>query len=286
LLLGCVATLLICYGNVIYEIVAWDEPLHYFLRHRHLNHEFTEIADTHPAYLGVFMACSTAYLLFESSIKKQLKVAIIVFFTFAMIQLASRMAFVSFGLIVLIFALLRLKKYWKQILIGLGAALICGALLFASASEFLRDRLVNTENFENDKRFSRNIVSWEIFKEYPLIGVGFGRKDALRKTKYEAYGFKIASENKSNAHNQYLEYLSVNGLLGGVIFIAIVIYLLYVSWKRRSILFFVIFSVFFIANLTESMLVRIKGIEFFAITVSLLATITMKLKENEHINNP
>lgn len=285
LLLGCIATLLICYGNVIYEMIVGKEPLHYFLRHRHLNHEFTEIADTHPAYLGLFMTCSTAYLLFVSTIKKWWKVVITVFFAFAMIQLASRMAMLGFGLVLLIFAMLRLKKYWKQLLIGGAIAVICGVLLFLSASEFLRDRLINTDNLGNDERFSRNIVSWELFKEYPVFGMGAGRKDVLRKEKYETYGFSVASQNRYNAHNQYLEYLSVNGIIGGIVFLMIAVYLLHRSWKHKSTFFFLMFFIFFMVNTTESMLVRIKGVEFFAITVSLLATTTMKLKENEDFNH-
>jgi O-antigen ligase len=286
LLLGCVATLLICYGNVIYEMVVGKEPLHYFLRHRHLNHEFTAIADTHPAYLGVFIVCSTIYLLIESRIKKGLKILCLVFFAFGLIQLASRIALFSFGMILIFFLAFKLKKHWKQIATGVVIAAICGSLLYVFSSEFLRDRLVNTENFEKDQRFSRNIVSWEIFKEYPVLGIGSGRINSERIAKYDAYGFTVASEKNYNAHNQYLEYLSLNGLLGGFIFLATIFYLLYISWKHRSALFFLVFLVFFISNLTESMLVRIKGIEFLAITVSLLAVTTAKLKENEHINNP
>src|SRR5690606_12424417 len=52
LIYGCAATLLICYANAIFEIIAYNEPWSYFLRWRHLSHDFTEIADTHPAYLG------------------------------------------------------------------------------------------------------------------------------------------------------------------------------------------------------------------------------------------
>ncbi len=285
LMWGCVATLFICYGNVIYEMVVGKEPLHYFLRHRHLNHEFTEIADTHPAYLGVFIVTSTIYLLFESSLRKTVKITVMVFFTLGLIQLASRLAIVSFGLITMIFLLSRIRKYTKQILIGSGIALVCATLLFVSASSFLKDRLITTDSFGNDQRFSRNIVSWEIFKEYPVLGAGFGRKDALRKTKYDAYGFSIASEKKYNAHNQYLEYLSVNGIIGGITFIVLIFYLLNVSWKQRQKFFFLVLIVFFIANSTESMLVRIKGIEFFAITVSLLLANSMKLETNEHIDH-
>ena len=281
LVLGCIATLLLCYGNVVYEMIAWKEPLHYFLRHRHLNHEFTEIADTHPTYLGVFITCATAYLLLETSIKKWVKIAIIVFFALGLIQLASRVAIAGFGIVLLYFLSLKFKKYWKQILISFGMAALFGSMLYVFSSEFLRERLTNNETIENDERFSRNIVSWEIFKEYPVLGVGFGRKHEARKAKYKDYGFDVAFQNNYNAHNQFLEYLSVNGIIGGIIFICIVIYLLITSWKLRDKFFFLLFLTFFLANFTESMLVRIKGIEFFAISVSLLATTCLKLEKNE-----
>jgi len=285
LLWGCVATLLICYGNVIYEMVSKSEPLHYFLRHRHLNHQFTEIADTHPAYLGVFMVVSSAYLFFKSSLKKGIKITLLVFLCFGFIQLASRMALVSFGVVTLVFLITKIRTHWKQIGIGFGVAILCSVLLYFSASEFLRERLISKERIGNDQRFSRNIVSWELFKEHPVLGVGFGRKDALRETKYCKYGFQVAAENRYNAHNQYLEYLSVNGLVGGLTFILVMGYLLYFSWKQRSVFFFLLFLSFFLANSTESMLVRIKGIEFFAISVSLLATSTMIKNDNEYIDH-
>src|SRR5690606_34810051 len=62
LLTGCIATLLICYLNVFYEIYTKDQPLYYFFTWGHLNLRFTDVADTHPAYLGLFLVTSTLYL--------------------------------------------------------------------------------------------------------------------------------------------------------------------------------------------------------------------------------
>ncbi len=276
LLWGCVATLLICYANSIYEMVIGNEPLHYFWRYRHLNHQFTNIADTHPAYLGLFIVTSIAFLFIESSIKKWLKLILILFFLLGLVQLASRMAILSVGLLFLVFLWTKVKSHWKEIAIGTGVLLIIGVLFLNVASSFMKERLISFEKLENDERISRYKISYDIFKEYPIFGLGFAKKDEVRINKYLEHDFKVAALEKYNAHNQFLEYLSVNGIIGGVIYLGVFGYLFYVAWIKRQYFFVCVMILFFIANITESMLVRIKGIEFLAITVSLLLILKKK----------
>ena len=75
--------------------------------------------------------------------------------------------------------------------------------------------------------------------------------------------------NKYNAHNQFMEYLSINGVLGGLIYIFVFLILIFYTIKTKDYLFLFVFFTFFIANITESMMVRIKGIEYFALFASL-----------------
>ena len=63
LVVGCMITLSLCYVNVIWEIYTNKEPISYFFRWRHLGHQFTEIADTHPTYLGLFLVISQFLIL-------------------------------------------------------------------------------------------------------------------------------------------------------------------------------------------------------------------------------
>ena len=216
------------------------------------------------------MCFSIAFILLESPQKKWVKRGVLVFLILGLIQLASRTALIS--LIGVLFALLapKLKSHKKEIMVGVGIFSIVGLLFFNSASTFLKDRLVSLENFENDQRFSRYRISFEIFKEHPIFGVGFANKDEVRISKYIENDFMVAALEKYNAHNQMLEYLSVNGLIGGVSYLLVFAYLWYLAWKKKQSFFLWLLVLFFIANLTESMLVRIKGIEFFAIIVSLL----------------
>lgn len=270
LLWGCVATLLICYGNSFYEMIVGHEPLHYFWRYRHLNHQFTNIADTHPAYLGLFIVVSIVFLFTESTLKKWQKGALLLFFLLGLLQLASRMAIISVVIIGLVFIISKFKNHWKEIAIGLGILSIVGLLFFSTGSNFMKNRLISYEKLGGDERIRRFKISYDIFTEHPFFGIGFAQKDEARVKKYLEQGFLVAASEKYNAHNQLLEYLSVNGIFGAIVFIVVFTYLIYLAWKKQQYFFLALLLLFLLANTTESMLVRIKGIEFFAITVSLL----------------
>jgi O-antigen ligase len=276
LLWGCVATLLICYGNVIYEMIAGKEPLHYFWRYRHLNHQFTNIADTHPAYLGLFIVTSIAFLFLEKSMKKGVKLLLFLFFLLGLLQLASRMALLCVILLAAYFLWTKFKNHWKQILIGLGVISIVGIVFLNTGSSFMKDRLISIEQLENDERIKRYKISYEIFTENLIFGIGATNKDEVRIKKYLEQDFMVAALEKYNAHNQFLEYLSVNGIIGGLVFIFVFAYIFFIAWKKQQYFLLCVMILFFMANLTESMFVRIKGIEFFAITVSLLLIVKKK----------
>ncbi|RSK41505.1 O-antigen ligase family protein [Mangrovimonas spongiae] len=267
---GCVATLVICYGNVIYEMVTYGEPISYFLRWRHLNHDFTNIADTHPAYLGLFICTSTYYLLFEErKLSNKIKTLICVFFTLGMFQLASRLAMGIYLLVYVLYFFTRATKTKRlAIYFVLFLGLIIAGILFLG-SGYLKERMLTTTSIEKDSRFERLNISYNIFKEHPLLGVGLDKIEEERNIRYIDKGFIIAAHHNYNAHNQFMEYLSVNGILGAVIYLGGIIYLITRAIQYRQYFFLFVFISFFLANLTESMLVRIKGIEYFTLFVTL-----------------
>ena len=121
----------------------------------------------------------------------------------------------------------------------------------------------------DEKRVQRWEVSYQIFKENPFIGVGYGKIETVRKEKYREGGYSLAEANELNAHNQFLEYLSINGAIGGFVYAIALGFLFLFSIYKRDHLFTFVFFAFFLANLTESMMVRIKGIEYYAIFTTL-----------------
>lgn len=288
LALGCVATLLICYGNLIYEMIRGNEPLNYFFRWRHVGLEFTKIADTHPTYLGLFTVTSIVFLVEQRKEQGFLKYATVLFLLLGLFQLASRMV-LSILLISLVYLLVRnAYKYRTQVGVILLGLIICIFFLKRLASDYVQQRLFSKEAFFEDKRLARWEASYQIFLENPVCGVGLANIEQARNDKYMELGFEQAAKSDLNAHNQFLEFLSRNGAIGGLVYICSFGFLLVLGIKRKDVLFTFIFFAFILINFTESTMIRIKGIEFFAVFTSLFlyGLEPPKNKNNENLHYP
>jgi len=106
-------------------------------------------------------------------------------------------------------------------------------------------------------------------------GIGDAREELSRE--YERIGaFEMAKE-RLNAHNQFLEVLLENGIIGLIIFLSIFVYMSYLALSRRNILlgaFIIMMLIFF---MFESMLNRLAGVTFFALFSFLLLHIKRKI---------
>jgi O-antigen ligase len=265
LLFGTLATLLICYANVLFEMNVKNEPISYFFRWRHLGHQFTEIADTHPAYLGLFIVVSQVYLLRAPNLPSWFRIMAFLTLSAGLFQLASRMALILFFFLFLGIVIHRLRRKKWHMLVLLAGLLLCTVTFLNYGSDYLKRRLFSSESVLEDKRFSRWEVSYEIFRENPILGVGLKRIEPIRHQRYSEMGFDDAAAKDLNAHNQFLEYLSRNGALGGVIFVVSLSFLILLAFFQKDLYFTAVFALFVLASLTESTMVRIMGIEFFAL---------------------
>ena len=259
LLWGCVATLMICYGYVLYDMVANDQSLSTFFRAEHVGFQFTAIADTHPTYLGLFIVASILFLIQENQLNRYFKIFLFLFLIVGLIQLANRMTILLFFFFFFFLLINNIKEYRIQLIGLVLSVLISSALFVAIGKEYIKDQIFTRESITDTRRMDR----WQV--SYEILGVGFEKVRILRREKYQKKNYPLSAESDFNAHNQLLEYLSTNGALGGFVYVISMTFLLLMSIVRRDSLFTFIFLIFILANLTESTLVRIKGIEFFAI---------------------
>ncbi|MDM9629903.1 O-antigen ligase family protein [Robiginitalea aurantiaca] len=284
---GCITTLVICYSNVIYDMVVSNEPASYFFRWRHLGHQFTEIADTHPTYLSLFILTSICFLAQEETVSYTFKSIVLPFLIVSLFQLASRAALVILVLLLIFILFQRVRKNKWQIAGVLFGIVFGGLLVFYYGSDYLTTRLFSAGKAFNDRRVEHWEVSYDIFKANPVTGVGYQMVGPLRKEGYIKHGFEIAASEEYNAHNQFLEFLSTQGVIGGFVYGVSLAYLFFLAVVRKDLLFSFVFFAFIMANLTESMMVRIKGIEYFAILGTLfLCSVTSSNQVDEDIHNP
>jgi O-antigen ligase len=197
------------------------------------------------------------------------------------------MAILLFVLFLIFFTANKFMEYRWQVTVLMFSTLFCAGLFLFSGNPYMENRLFSKEVVTDSKRIERWNVSYEMFREHPFFGVGYARVKPLRKAKYIEKDFPLAAASDYNAHNQFLEYLNSNGALGGFLYVIALFYLLLSSIHRRETLFTFLFFAFIVANLTESMMVRIKGIEYFAIfaTLFLCGTVNGKQQSNEYLYN-
>ena len=278
-LLGLLIFMVVCNFNVIYKMIANNEPLEYFFRWRHLNINFVKPIGTHPPYVGIIAIYALIRTLYNELFSKRLKGVIIVLLFFLLIQLLSRNALVVFMLIILYYSLVKLNI--KAILLGLVLFSSLVILVISHPHPYLKKKLFDRFNFTEvnqfDKRLERLKPSYNVFKESPLLGVGPGIDNQLRKEQYKELEFVNAYKHNFNSHNQFAEYLVSHGILGLTIFISVLLFL----WKsskglNNSNKLLVLAFVF--SCLTESVLERSLGIKYFSL-ISFFILIRVSFKD-------
>ena len=101
------------------------------------------------------------------------------------------------------------------------------------------------KNVSNKSRFGMQFASIEVFKENPIIGVGFGQETYHKRYHYplwaknDNYEFRLLYENKNHrsfptAYNLYTRLLAETGLIGISLFLSLIFVCLrgaYHIWK-------------------------------------------------------
>lgn len=114
------------------------------------------------------------------------------------------------------------------------------------------------------QRFEFWKTGWKIYRENWLIGVGPGDVDHAFQKQYTLDNSPLIQKNRLQSHNQYLSYLVGYGLIGLLVFLAVIFVFLYCFWKYAdlaALLFMVIACLSFVV---EDTLETQAGVTFFA----------------------
>lgn len=121
-----------------------------------------------------------------------------------------------------------------------------------------------------DIRFTIWRSAWVVIKAHPLTGVGTGNASTDLKNEFIKLGYSQGLYEDMNAHNQFLEILLENGIIGLIIFLALISYMMYIGMSEHNefLLVFLLMTVIFF--IFESMLNRVAGVMFFPLFAFLL----------------
>ncbi|EEX35784.1 MAG: O-antigen ligase family protein [Vibrio metschnikovii] len=210
---------------------------------------------------------------------------------------------------VLLYLLWANKSLLNKKIIVIISVITIGIALTISSIDRVQDRVATAvheiQQYEQDNRYSSLGIRFELwknalltFKTSPLIGVGEVERYTLQKIHGDQglIDYKVAHNFFSHAHNQYLEDLSIRGLVGLTALLALFLIPLKLSASRYvnprnpkhqlvSQLVIVHILLFIFYQLTQAMFSHNSGTIFFSVmTVALLSLVyTIEPLENEQI---
>lgn len=119
------------------------------------------------------------------------------------------------------------RKKALTLLLAIGSVCV---LIFAG-SEKIRHRIMATVNFTNrgdHERITLWRANWEIFKDHPVLGIGYEQNVIHLREYYDRLGVP-PGYFEAHAHNQYIHLLAGTGLLGLICYLVFIAFALYQS---------------------------------------------------------
>lgn len=288
LVLGCLIAIVVCWSNAVSAVIRNNEPIMNLFAWKRSNEYLTKILKIHPPYLGALILTSIFFLFKERlnfkaiSAKRNILCLLSFVFVLFLFHLVSRNS-ILFLLIVSLAYILYSKK-WKLLVICCVLGISFSYMVTSSKSSYYNRKYYKMLNFTDerlgDKRFDRLKASWVVFLNHPIVGAGIGNDDIERLENYRLMGFNKAYEQKLNAHNQYLEFLSTFGLMGLLTFLFVLYWAVALSFKTKNYFILLLLGLFMFACLTESFLERELGVKYFSALMSILIYKVIKNENN------
>lgn len=127
----------------------------------------------------------------------------------------------------------QLQKNWRVPLLSLAAlgSVLMAVVMWQDVIGLKREGTASESGHSVDQRTSFAYVSWQMFKDHPVFGVGFGRfYDAkmpyLSDRRQEV---ELESIRGLHHHNTFLSFLTETGMIGLAAFLALL-----VAWARAA----------------------------------------------------
>jgi len=174
----------------------------------------------------------------------------------------------------------RTKKYLTGIIILLGVVIMLPVIFTNNrVNTFIHS--IHKKSFEDIENVDDRSIIWKtafhIARSNYIWGLGTGDVEAELVNAYQQIGNQLLAEKRMNAHNQFLEILLENGIVGIALFLSILVSMIYILWTERNLLYGMYVLLIIIFFLFETMLNRLAGVSFFAMFSFLLLHINNKI---------
>lgn len=187
-----------------------------------------------------------------------------------MALLASRMAFFSTLVVIIVFLIYKLILSKRLVLLA-SSLLVLGTMsyLIVETVPYLKNKIENMDG--HSERQMIWTAGIKVIADNLLFGVGTGdRKEELKKV-YEQDTYVKGAVQELNLHNQYLDTTLALGVLGFFNLILIMVFVARYALHKRQYQLLAFILVFSLCCFTESLLHRQAGVLIFSYFISILA---------------
>ena len=285
-LIMCLAASFVCYVNSIINIIAHnsfsvhnDDRTYYYFSYYHL----TAPINISPIYLSLYCNLGFVVVLKTPFIKnKVLKNILAAYFVVFILLISAKIGIISLILILALYTYNFESSNLKiRMLIGSGVIIIL--LIGVSQFSFLKDRFLTSTKYDYKEQYGHawnsvtyRLAIWscslEAIKRKPLLGAGTGGGQASLEKIYAERGFSWGLQESYNPHNEFLSAMLDLGFLGPVVLLIMLGALLHRAIRVKDILLISFIIIMFLFFLTESILLRQKGIIIFCFMYSLFCS--------------
>lgn len=290
--LGTILFLIFCLGYALNRSINFQNGILTFNPHpalykdNWLNYFYgSELAIfQHPSYLSMYILFSV-FITAESSFDKTFKItkrafwfAAAVVLAFSIYLLSSRAEIIAAIITIPLYLFYKFRKSRIKLISGviilIGLFILIPVLFTSPRLSYYfkgesKTELIN--KVQNEGRIYLWKSALKLIGRNLVFGVGTGDiQDELNKEYLLSGNKNITIENNLNTHNQFLEVILENGLVGLILFVSIFGVMFYISVSEKNIIYTMFLIIVLISFLFETMLNRLAGVSFFSLFSFLL----------------
>jgi O-antigen ligase len=281
--------IIICFGNALENSIKIIDGTLIFNPHPEIEYWWNYFYGSlfaikqHTSYLSAMVLLAiliSADAVYDSSITKYCRLFWIlaaIVLLISLYLLSSRIAILTALLIIPLYLLLKSLKRGKNryswILIIMAVIVLFPYVLKnPRVSHYLRwnSRSELKEAAAEDGRIIIWKSAFNIIQDHWILGVGTGDSQKELNKQYDLAGKTKLSEGKFNVHNQYLEVLLENGLVGLCLFISIIAMMVNIGFSEKNLIYLMFILIILLFFFSETILNRVAGAVFFSLFSFLL----------------
>lgn len=283
---GCTSLfIIICFGHALYSSIFLQNGAIVFNPHPQKEYWMNFFygsyfsINQHPSYLAMYVILS-GFISFESwfdnSISKWKRFAWLlngIILVISLYFLSSRSGLLTIFILVPVYLIKTFYKKHKLITVISIFLLLVFSFFIVRTNERVKiglSEIANETFLSRDGRISIWSSAFQSIRHNLIFGVGIGDVKTELMKEYIRQGDQNLIQSHYNVHNQYLEILMENGIIGLTLFLSILGVMLYIAFSKRNTLYYLFTIMILIFFLFETVMERLQGVSFFALFSFLL----------------